>query len=97
MSRSKGVGQHRWWQVFRSGRSLQSKPTAIERGLDAAGHDVSMWHAQEQMVTCTFCSTNILKNQRVDLLEGTSINSEPPKGTAIKTITYGAVIDHIWY
>jgi hypothetical protein len=42
MSRSKGVGQHRWWQIFRSGLSLQSKPTAIERGLDAAGYDVKM-------------------------------------------------------
>jgi hypothetical protein len=29
--------------------------------------------------------------------KGTSINSEPPKGTTIKTITYGAVIDHLWY
>jgi hypothetical protein len=31
------------------------------------------------------------------LLEGTSINSEPPKGTEMKTITYGAIIDHLWY
>jgi len=30
-------------------------------------------------------------------LMGTSINSEPPKGTAMKTITYGAIIDHLWY
>jgi hypothetical protein len=32
-----------------------------------------------------------------DLLMGTSINSEPPKGTAMKTITYVVVIDHLWY
>jgi hypothetical protein len=30
-------------------------------------------------------------------LMGTSINSEPPNGTAMKTITYGAIIDHLWY
>jgi hypothetical protein len=30
-------------------------------------------------------------------LKGTSINSEPPKGTEMKTITYGAIIDHLWY
>jgi hypothetical protein len=29
--------------------------------------------------------------------EGTSINSQPPKGTKMKTITYGAIIDHLWY
>jgi IS30 family transposase len=29
--------------------------------------------------------------------KGTSINSEPPKGTTIKTITYRVVIDHLWY
>jgi hypothetical protein len=29
--------------------------------------------------------------------KGTSINSEPPNGTAMKTITYGAIIDHLWY
>jgi hypothetical protein len=34
--------------------------------------------------------------ERIDL-GGTSINSEPPKGTKIKTITYGAVIDYLWY
>jgi hypothetical protein len=32
-----------------------------------------------------------------DKLTGTSINSEPPKGTAMKTITYVVVIDHLWY
>jgi hypothetical protein len=36
-------------------------------------------------------------NTRGDTFKGTSINSEPPKGTAMKTIAYGAIIDHLWY
>ena len=31
------------------------------------------------------------------LAKGHLINSEPPKGTEMKTITYGAIIDHLWY
>jgi hypothetical protein len=38
--------------------------------------------------------------RRLDLekeLKGTSINSAPPNRTTIKTTTYGAIIDHLWY
>jgi hypothetical protein len=63
-------------------------------------------NAPQGLITISMIPYSAVVNSGTDILpyldinrthKGTFINSELPNRTTIKTITYGAIIDHLWY